>query len=226
MAGNAANTDLKDYIAAALSHGSSPQAIVNTLTQQGWGEVVVRKTLAQFCGVDTHGIPIPAPRLQAHHLARDIFIYLLIFVALCLSALAVGLLGFEWVDRLLLNQPSSPNHLFRWLTAQLLVTLPLYALLSVWVQQDLQRHPEKRQAFVRKGMIYLILFVNALIVLGHGVLVLYGVLSGDLTLRSLWHGLLVMGLVGGIFAYYYHELRTDDRLVTDGLRQEGEAATD
>lgn len=208
--------ELKQYVETALSRGASSEEVAKTLADSGWSEDVVRKVLEQFAGADAYGVPIPAPRMAAHHIARDIFVYLLILITLTISAVALGAILFDWVETL---WPDVTHHRYRgdhninWAIAQLVIAFPVYLWLTGWVNRDIRRHAEKRESLIRKLMIYWLLAETAIISLCDLIAVLNAFLNGDLTASFFAKAVVVLGIAGAVFAYYLYEVKRDDRLV-------------
>lgn len=218
--------ELKQYIKAALEQGADRGQITSTLTGSGWAESVVLKTLEQFVGVDAHGVPIPAPRMQAHQIARDIFVYTLILVTLGLSAFALGGLLFNLIERYVPDAVTGGYYRQRimdrgisWAIAQLLIAFPAYTGLSYWVQKDVQQFPQKRESLIRKLLIYGILGITAVVGLGDLIATLTTYLQGDMSTRFALKALVVLGLSALVFVYYLFEMRRDDVLVRQGGNQ-------
>jgi hypothetical protein len=211
------SSELKQYVETTLGKGTSKAQIRQTLIQSGWAGDVVEKTLDQYVGVDAQNVPIPAPRMQAHQLARDIFCYLLTFVTLTMTACALGAILFEWAESAFPDVSSQQYNYYRnnlnWAMAQLLITFPIYAGLSFWTGKDLQTHPEKRESMIRKLMIYFILLIAAVVGLGDLITVLNHFFDGEVTFRFLTKAAIVLGISGGIFGYYLKQAREDDQLV-------------
>lgn len=215
--------ELKQYIKAALEQGADREQITSTLTVSGWAEPVVLKTLEQFVGVDAHGVPIPAPRMQAHQIARDIFVYSLILITLGLNAFALGGLLFNLIEHYVPDAMTGRYYFHHrdrgisWAIAQLFIAFPVYSGLTYWVQKDVRQFPQKRESLIRKLLIYGILGITAVVGLGDLITTLTTYLQGDMTDRFALKALVVLGISSLIFVYYLFEMRRDDVLV----RQEG-----
>ncbi|MBK8190080.1 MAG: hypothetical protein IPK79_06475 [Vampirovibrionales bacterium] len=207
--------DLQHYVETALAAGADKAAIAQTLIAAGWGAEVVEKTLNQYAGVDARGLLIPVPRLSAHHALRDIFVYLLILTTLSMSSYALGALLFHLIDRLVPDVQPYHEALgsMSATIAQLAVTAPVFFWLNAWLQQQLRAFPQKRESLIRKLMIYLILFVAAVVTLGDLIAILTNFLEGELTSRFLLKALVILSIAMGAFSYYLLEMRQDDRLV-------------
>ena len=211
--------ELKQYIKEALSQGASRDEISETLARSGWADAVIAKTLEQFVGVDGHGVPIPAPRMQAHQIARDLCVYSLILITLSLNSFALGALLFEFIDRYVKDVADATSYgdwggwQVSWAIAQLLVAFPVFSILSYLVQRDVTKQPEKRESLIRKLMIYFILVLTAIVGLGDLIQCLTIFLQGEMTFRFLAKAGVVLGITQLIFGYYLFEMRRDDTLV-------------
>ncbi len=207
--------ELRKYIETALSKGASKEQITETLVSSGWSAEVIKKITSDFAAVDSFGIPVPAPKMQAHHVSRDLFVYFIIFITLSFSSFAVGSIFFELVDYFFKNltghRYSHTN--ISWALAQLIVAFPIFSLLSAWVNKNLEKYPEKRESLIRKLMIYFILTITAIVSISDLIIVLAGFLKGELTLTFILDSLVVLGISILIFSYYFYEVRQDDNLI-------------
>ncbi len=207
--------ELKHYVKDAMGRGASREALTRTLLSAGWSADVIQKTLDQFAGVDEQGVPIPAPRMQAHQIARDIFVYFLILVTLSMAVSAVLGLFFDMINYWLPDPVDSRyyHHDISWAIAMLLVAFPTYTGLNVWLNRHIAQHAEKRESLIRKLMTYFILGVTAIASLVDLICTLTTFLEGDLTARFVAKAATVLLVSAITFAYYFLEMRRDDTLV-------------
>ena len=215
--------ELRQYIHEALKSGQDKNTVKQQLATSGWSNEVVDKLLEQYVGVDAHNLPIPAPTLSAHHLARDLFVYLLLYVTLCISVFSLGTLLFDWVDTLVPDALNSNHHWYghslNWAIACLMTAFPVFLGLNHWLGKSIEQHPEKRESFVRKLMIYWLLIKTAIICLCDLIWVVTAFLDGDLALNSIAKTVIIIGICGGIFVHYLMEVRRDDTLVQSPEQQ-------
>lgn len=207
--------ELKQYIKDALGRGATRDDLKATLRDAGWSADVVQKTLDQFAGVDAHGVPIPAPRMQAHQIARDIFVYFLILVTLSMNVSAVLGLLFDLINYWLPDAADTSYYRpdLSWAIAMLLVAFPTYSGLNLWLNRHIAQHAEKRESLTRKLMTYFILGVTAIASLIDLICTLTTFLQGDLTTRFVVKALTVLLVSALIFTYYFMEMRRDDAIV-------------
>ncbi|HWZ96505.1 MAG TPA: DUF5671 domain-containing protein [Candidatus Dormibacteraeota bacterium] len=204
------------FIESAKSRSISDQAIVGMLTSQGWSEKEVYAALAAYY---EHSIGIQVPsRKGSGTAARDAFFYLLIFSTLATWTIALGALSFDLIDRWL------ADNLFQnaWQSggygdysiasemAAILISFPIYLLISRIVVRDTSEHPDKLNSPVRKWLTYMALVIAAGIFIGDLITTLTYLLRGELTSRFIAKAAVVMILSGGVFFYYFGGLRKSD----------------
>ncbi len=208
--------EVKKYIETALSKGASNDQITQTLKASGWSEKIIDKIIGNFSGVDTFGIPVPAPKMQAHQISRDLFVYFIIFVTLSFSAFAVGSIFFKCIyyffsENLINNRYSYSG--ITWAIAQIIIAYPIFIYLSSWINNDLIKYPEKRESIIRKLMIYFILAIAVVISITDLTIVLNNFLKGELALITILNSIVVLGISLLIFLYYFNEVKEDDNLI-------------
>lgn len=206
---------LQHYIHQSLGHGTPKAAIRQTLVQAGWADDVVGKMLDQYTGTDAHGVPIPAPKAAAHHLARDLFLYALMYVTLGVSVCSLGALLFDWANQLIPDPLHA--HAYRenlnWAIACLAIAFPVFLGMNRWVNTSIRDNPEKRESFVRKLMIYWMLIQTAVVSLCDLIWAVTAFLNGDLAANAIAHTAIILGICAAIFGYYLGEVKKDDRLI-------------
>jgi hypothetical protein len=145
--------------------------------------------------------------------ARNVFLYLLVVITLTMSAINLGILGFQYINlyvsdtSLVQCYGSSCQQAIRWSIASLVVVFP--ALVWAWrvLQRDVQAFPEHRRSRARRWLLYLTLFVAGMVLLGDIIALIYSWLGGDLTLQFLLK-LLVMAVISGtVFGYFQNALQ-------------------
>lgn len=148
------------------------------------------------------------------NLPRDVFMYLLSIVTLVASAVSFGILVFQYINVYfpdLINDyyfsPASYYGSIRQALATLIVIFPVYIWVSRFLKKDIQENPEKRELKIRKWLLYLTVFVAALVVIGDLVALINTFLEGELTTRFILKVLAIFFIAGSVFSHYYFELR-------------------
>lgn len=152
---------------------------------------------------------------------RDVFMYLFSIVALAISAIALGTLLFQLINIYFpdpltdyYRQASSYHSPIRWAIASLVVVFPLYIWVLRFLQKDGVAHSEKREMRIRKWLLYLTLFVAALVIVGDLVALIFNFLEGELTLRFFLKIVSIFFIAGSVFTYYLWNLRHEEAAFT------------
>ncbi len=142
---------------------------------------------------------------------KDFFLYLAAMATLYLSAVALLVLLFEYVDILFpdalggYRDPYSGT--MRMAIASLVIMFPLYLFLTRVVNGDIRREPAKKELAVRRWLIFLTLFVAGVTLVVDLIALINTFLGGELTARFLLKALSVFVVIGGAFLYYFADLK-------------------
>ena len=215
----AISEELLAFVKDALSRGVPRSQIEAALHQAGWERKQVDAGLTRFAESD---FPIPVPRPAPYLSAREAFLYLLLFTTLYLSAYNLGQLLFQFINlavpdpavRAYSPGPTAIREAIRWAVSSLVVAFPVFLYLSVLTEREVRREPTKRASKVRRWLTYLTLFIAAAVIIGDLIALLNDLLGGDLTLRFVLKALTVGLIAAGIFAYYLHDLRVEEKDAT------------
>lgn len=147
---------------------------------------------------------------------KDVFSYLLAIAALYFATINFITLVFGYVNLYFPNISENYGQnlgSLRFSIASLLILFPVYLIASWLINKDIKNNPKKSDIKIRKWLIYLTLFIAALVIIGDLVTVVYRLLEGDLTIRFILKILTVLAVAGGIFAYYIAELRGNSPMI-------------
>lgn len=95
----------------------------------------------------------------------------------------------------------------RFAMATLVIVFPLYIFFTRVVHQDLRRDPMKREGAFRRWLIFITLFVAGAMVAGDLIALINTYLSGEITGRFVLKISVIFALAGGVFVYYWFELK-------------------
>lgn len=147
---------------------------------------------------------------------KDVFVQLLLMVALYLSATHLGALLFQIVNTYLPDAvhgrwygPDAMAASIRWSIAMLIVTAPVFFGVTWHLRKEFARAPEKLGLRSRRWLTALTLFAAALIAIGDLVTVVHTFLGGELTARFLLKALIVLVIAGAVFWYERWEFRRE-----------------
>ncbi len=149
--------------------------------------------------------------------AKDFFAYLLLFVLLYTWVTSLGRLLFGFINVAFpLAVPGLPDRsvmfeqesrVLKLQLSILLVSFPVFLLLSRWINGELKRGVMRWESRMRKWLTYLTLFVAAVTVIIDVATLLYYFVSGDFSARFFLKCLVVLLLGGGAFHYYLRDAR-------------------
>jgi len=158
---------------------------------------------------------------DSHTYPRDFFLYLLVTVTLYISVVGGLILLFQFINLAFpdpLDYAMGIRDSIRWGAAMLTILFPVFAFTTRFLHRDLVHFPEKAEYRIRKWLLYLTVFVAALVVIGDLITLLYNFLNGDLTIRFLLK-IVAVGLVSGlVFGYELFDVRRTDFQATSGNR--------
>lgn len=210
-------TKIEAFIAHARTKNMDHQTIRMLLLSSGWKE----KDIASALASGTLDLPVPVPPDTGS--AKDAFFHLLTFTTLYATVISLIVLAFDYIGRLfpdaaMYNYQYADATNFstiRWSIAVIVVSYPIFALLSRQLHREFKEEPEKLASGVRKWLTYLTLFVTACTILGDVVTLLFYLLNGELSVRFALKVASVFLLSGIPFMYYFHALRMDSDHYTE-----------
>ncbi len=206
------NAALDRFVRDAISRGIPRDQIRAVLTQARWRPEEIDAAMSQWAEVE---FPVPVPRRSTQLSAREAFLYLLLFATLYVAAFHTGAILFALIERWLpdaLDTGGWDPRLagLRWAVASLVIALPVFLYTNRLIGGALAREPEKRASGVRRWLTYLTLFVAALVLIGDFVVVLRGLLAGELPVRFVLKAGVVAAIAGVVFRHYLVDLRRDE----------------
>jgi hypothetical protein len=190
------------FVRDALARGGERAAIAQAARSAGWTATETEAALAAW--IDAAGLP-PVPRPRAVVSARDAFRHGLMFFALLLVTSHLGLLTFALIDRWLpdpLETWTGSDGQIRWSMAVLLVSWPVWAIMSLGLARDAERDPGQRRSAVGRWLTWGALFLAAAALVGDAIAVVAGFLGGDFGLRFLAKAATVALIAGAVFFAY------------------------
>jgi len=207
--------DLEMFVRAALDKKISKPDIRAELLKGGWDREEVDAVLNLFMESD---FPIAVPRRKPSLSAREAFLYLVLFLTLYVSAISIGTLLFQFVNRWIPDPLQAANFsitgitsIIRNATASLTIAFPVFLLVSWILSRAMRRDPAKRSSGVRRWLTYITLFIAAGVMIGDLITLLNNVLSGDLTTQFILKVLIVLVIAGIIFGFYLWNLRQEEK---------------
>lgn len=152
--------------------------------------------------------------IHKQNLAKFTFLYLLSLVTLIMTALAVGNLWFELINKFIADPLANfsgnidPNGIKIGI-ATLIIAAPLYFYTTRLILKNLVAGSLDKEASPRRWLSYLIILVSSLVMLGWLIGILFSFLDGELTMKFALKALTALIIAGGIFGFYFYDVRRD-----------------
>lgn len=201
------------FVREALGRGLSRAEVAAALARAGWSAAEVRAGLEAWADPPPGAPPVPRPAVAAS--PRAALLQLVLFVALGIVAVNLGVIGYALIDRFLPDALAARGYDsgqgVRWAVAGLAVGWPLWAWLTLALARAEAADPGRRRDPVGRWLTAAALFIAAVVVIGDAIAVLAWFLNGEVTARFLAKAALVAALAGSVFAIYAGTLAEEGR---------------
>jgi hypothetical protein len=101
------------------------------------------------------------------------------------------------------------NGPMRFAISSLIIVFPVFILVSWWLNKIYAKEAAVRESRIRKWLIYLTLFIAALVIIGDLITVINIFLEGEITTRFILKALSILLVAAFIFGYYLNDVRKD-----------------
>ena len=156
----------------------------------------------------------PANELMAapkRNLPRDVFLHLLAMVTLYWSAISFITLCWQYVNYffpdVLTYGYQDLSGSIRFAVSSLVIVFPIFLLTSWFLNAIYRKESVVRESKIRKWLIYLTLFIAALVIMGDLVYVINIFLGGEITPRFILKALSIIVVAAVVFGYYLDDVR-------------------
>jgi hypothetical protein len=152
---------------------------------------------------------------------KDAFLHLGATFALYVSVISTLTLLFQYINYWLPDAllPFYGGGSIRWAIASIVVAFPAYIYVARLIYREGATEPAKYESRLRKWLMYLTLFIAALILAGDLIAVIYNFLEGELTARFILKAVAIGAVIGGAFYYLLWDLKRGSGAITPGAKQ-------
>lgn len=147
--------------------------------------------------------------------AMDAFLNLFSLITLGWMSIAIGIILFQIIDKFL--SPGAVYNLSRFSqtglkfgVASALIVTPIFLWIVGLLHKNYKKGLLNPQSGVYRWLTYLILLVTALNIIGRLIQLVFQLLDGDYTMASILKICVVLFIAGGIFGYYWYDLKRKD----------------
>lgn len=148
------------------------------------------------------------------NIPRDLFLHLLAIVTLYWSSISFvtilwQMINYFFQDQLNYFYYESFSGLIRFGVSSLIIVFPVFIIVSWYLNKIYTKESQVRESKIRKWLIYLTLFIAALVIIGDLVSTINMLLGGEVTIRFILKALSVLLVAGFVFGYYLDDVRKD-----------------
>ncbi|MBI4215241.1 MAG: hypothetical protein HY602_00770 [Parcubacteria group bacterium] len=140
------------------------------------------------------------------------FFYLLSLVSLVVTAVSVGSIVFQMINKWIIDVGIPYSGIFqpdslKMSIAAIIIAAPVYYFTTYKILKSLYDGQLPADSGIRRWLSYFILFISSVIVLGYLIGVLYNFLDGELTLKFFLKALTAILISGSVFGYYLYDVK-------------------
>ncbi len=145
--------------------------------------------------------------------AKDFFLHLLSSLTLYLSAIAFLMVAFQLINYLFPEVSADmwrydySSGVLRTGLSMLIITLPVFLATRIFLGKMYTTDPERKAFKMRKWLMYLTLFVAAIIVIVTLITIVNALLSGEITSRFILKALATIAVAALVFSYYLLDVK-------------------
>lgn len=206
---------LSQYVVDRIRAGAGKLEVRDELITVGWTEDEAEAAFR--AGVVALGAPVPTegnrPATTKKASTVDVVINFFSFILLGIVATALGTLYFQIInlsfpdplDTMGYYSLASATSAMHYSIAALFIGFPLYFFaMRLWFRKF--REDEGRaESKLSKWLTYLVLLVTAVTIVGDLITTLFTLLQGEITARFFLKALVILGIAGAVFGFYYLE---------------------
>lgn len=147
---------------------------------------------------------------------KEVFLHLLAMATLYMGVVNILQILWQAINKWLPDAASQgmyggyvsySSDLVRFAIASLLIVYPVYLISTIFLRTIYTTSEGARESKLRRWLTYVTLLIASLVLIGDLITVLHAFLQGELTLRFFLKALSVVGVIGGVWAYYFLDIR-------------------
>ena len=214
----AVSAELVEFVKRGLERGIPKSELDAVLRKAGWDRQQVSGAIAKFADLD---FSIPVPRPTRYLNTREVFMYVLMFSTLYLSAYHLGSLTFDLINIAFPDSAERANSAqyvmmsIRWSLASLVVSFPVFLYMAWLIAREILQDVTRRASSARRQLTYLTLFIAAAVLIGDVTTLIYNFLGGELTIRFVLKIVTAAAIAGTGFVYFLRQLRHDEQALSE-----------
>ena len=147
--------------------------------------------------------------------AKFAFLYMLSLVALGFTAISVGQVAFQIINKKFPDLLNQYLHQFdsgnlKFAIAAIIIAAPIYYLTTWQINKNLYSGALAKESGVRRWLTYFILFVASVTIIGWLIGVIFNYLDGELTAKFILKSITAIIIAMIVFSYYLYDIRREE----------------
>jgi len=148
--------------------------------------------------------------------AKFAFWYMLSLVALIFMALSSGIIIFQIINKavadVLVGYQGYSDEAMKFAISAVVIAAPLFYWMLRLIRTALKKGELKNDSGIRRWLTYFILFVSSVVAVGWLIATINSWLSGELSLKFILKAVTVLVITGGIFSYYFYDIKHGEKI--------------
>lgn len=147
--------------------------------------------------------------------AKFSFFYLLSLVGLIFTALGVGMIIFQIINKKIIDAvriyPGGFDAgVLKFAISAIIIAAPVYFILTWLINKNLLNGNLGKDSQARKGMTYFILFISSVVMIGWFIAVIYNFLDGELTAKFVLKAVTAIIIAATVFSFYFYDIKREN----------------
>lgn len=152
---------------------------------------------------------------KQNNAAKFAFLYLLSLVSLAFTAISIGQVVFQIINKKFPDALNPYLHQFdsgnlKFAIAAIIIAAPIYYLTTWQICKNLRSGTLAKDAAVRRWLSYFILFVASVTIIGWLIGVIFNYLDGELTVKFILKSAAAIVIAVVVFTYYLYDIRREE----------------
>lgn len=146
--------------------------------------------------------------------AKFAFYYMLSLIALIFTALSIGMIIFQIINKNIADIISQYGTDFssdqlKFAISALIISAPIFYVTTWQICKNLFTGAFDKDSSVRKWLTYFVLLVSSVVMLGWLIAIVNNFLDGELTVKFILKAITAIGIAAAIFTFYYYDIKRE-----------------
>lgn len=144
--------------------------------------------------------------------AKFAFFYMISLVALISTAIAIGVIIFQIINKNIIDVTENFSGNFnmdalKFAIAAIIISAPIFFITTWQINKNLFLGFLDKDSGIRKWLTYLILFIASVVMIGYFIALIFNFLNGELTVKIILKIITAILISAIIFSYYFYDIK-------------------